>query len=386
MFRYLTAGESHGRALLGVMEGLPAGLRLSVGCVERQLRRRRWGVGRSERQKLETDEVEVLGGLRHGFTLGSPVALKIDNRDWENWAAIMDAFEAPRQAEREVFVPRPGHADYVGGLKYNQFDLRNVLERASARETAMRTALGAVAKVFLEALGVRCGSCVREIGGVGDESVLPASVERLNAKADASVVRCLDSQAEEKMVAVIKAAEAAGETLGGLFEVCVENLPVGLGSYSQWDRRLEGKLAAAVLSINAIKSFQVGLGFSSVFGSEAHDSLFPASKAGLACYSGNRSGGLEGGMSTGQPLVLRASMKPLATLKRGLASLNLRTGKACQAHYERSDVCAVPAASVVGEAVVALQLTEAVLEKFGGDSMEETCARVSAWRERTESA
>ncbi len=377
--RYLTAGESHGKALVGILEGVPAGLALSVDDIQPELRRRKRGHGRGNRQKIEGDQVEILSGVRRGKTLGSPIALLIPNVDFKNWTDVMGAEPSGDPSKRRVVVPRPGHADFVGGRKYGFDDLRDVLERASARETAMRVALAAVARKFLKECGVSVASRVVALGGVEDASALALPVERLNAAADASAVRCTDSQAERAMIAAIDEAKAAGDTLGGVFEVYAGGLPVGLGSYAQWDRRLEAPLSAAVMSLNAIKGVEIGLGFEAARrpGSRAHDAFFvDKRKVG---YRSNHSGGIDGGMTTGQPLVVRAAMKPLATLMKPLDSVDLSTMKPAKAHIERSDVCAVPAAAVIAESLVALVLADAVLRKFGGDSMAEILPRLKAW-------
>lgn len=377
--RYLTAGESHGKALIGIIEGMPAGLSLSVSDIQPELARRKMGHGRGHRQKIETDHVDILAGVRHGLTLGSPIALSIPNLDFKNWEKIMAVEPVTGEVPRRVEVPRPGHADLVGALKYGFDDMRNVLERSSARETAMRVALASIARKFLRECGVEVASRVVAIGPSATREAIPCAVGELNALADLSSVRATESAAEKKMIAAVDAAKAEGDTLGGVFEVYADALPVGLGSYAQWDRRLEGPLSAAVMSLNAVKGVEIGLGFESARlpGSQVHDELVPAgSRVG---YKTNRSGGIDGGMTTGQSLILRAAMKPLATLMKPLGSVNLRTRQAAKAHIERSDVCAVPAASVIAESLVVLVLADAVLAKFGGDSMRELLPRIKAW-------
>ena len=379
--RFLTAGESHGEALVGVIEGVPAGLALDVAQLHHEARRRKLGYGRGNRQNIETDEVRILSGVRRGFTIGSPVTLMIENRDHARWGEIMrvDAPADDEPAKRAVHVPRPGHADRIGGIKYAREDLRDVLERASARETAMRVALGTVARLLLADLGVTLTSRVVRIGRAVDESPWnDASVEDI----DASPVRALDPAAAEAMVREIDAARTAGDALGGVFEVVARGVPVALGSYAQWDRRLEAEVGRAFLSLNAIKGVEVGLGFgaSALRGSEAHDVYEPGDGTRTR-YRSNRAGGIEGGMTTGQPIVVRAAMKPIATLMTPLDSVDLRTGDAVPAHIERSDTCAVPAAAVIGESLLALVLAAAVLEKFGGDAMDELRARVGAWKD-----
>ena len=378
--RYLTAGESHGKALVGILEGLPAGLKLAAGDVQADLLRRKKGHGRGNRQKIEGDKVEILSGVRAGKTIGSPLALLVPNLDFKNWESIMGAEPTDAPAARRVDIPRPGHADLVGKLKYGFDDMRDVLERASARETAMRVALGAAARRFLNECGVIVASRVVAIGGETDDSPLPCPVARLNALTDADPVRCANPAFSLRMVTRINEAKAAGDTLGGVFEILAEGLPIGLGSYAQWDRRLEGPLSQALMSLNAIKGVEVGYGFrgAGVPGSRAHDAYEPKGKK--VAYRTNRSGGLDGGMTTGQTLILRAAMKPIATLMKPLDSVDLRTMKPAKAHIERSDVCAVPAAAVIGEALVCLVLADAVLTKFGGDSMREIIPRIAEWR------
>jgi len=379
--RFLTAGESHGAALVGILEGMPSGLTLDAALLLAQARRRKLGYGRGNRQHIETDEVRILAGVRRGRTIGSPIALLIENRDHEKWLEVMrlDAPPGGEPAKRAVHVPRPGHADRVGGIKYAHEDLRDVLERASARETAMRVALGTVARALLSALDVSLASRVVRIGGVVDET--PWETIDLDA-IDASPVRALDSGASAAMVEEIERAKAAGDSVGGVFEVVARGVPVGLGSYAHWERRLEAEVGRAFLALNAIKGVEVGLGFEAAkrFGSRAHDEYEPGERTRTR-YRSNRAGGIEGGMSTGQPIVVRAAMKPISTLMKPLDSVDLRTGEATPAHIERADTCAVPAAAVIAESLLALVLAGAVLEKFGGDSMDELRERVLAWRE-----
>ncbi|HSM61998.1 MAG TPA: chorismate synthase [Longimicrobiales bacterium] len=387
-FSFRTAGESHGRGLVALVEGVPAGLELRVARdVDPELARRQGGHGRGRRMKIESDRAEVLSGLRLGETLGSPLALLIWNRDWENWRTAMSA-EPPEEghnpkALRPHYLPRPGHADLVGVLKYDRRDARDVLERASARETAARVAAGAIAKRLLGEFGVRVESHVTSIGDV--EAAPPAELPPdLNAVADGDPVRCIDPEASARMVRAIDEAKERGDTLGGIFEVVTTGVPAGLGSYVSWDRKLDGRLAAATMSIQAVKGVEIGLGFEGARrpGSEVHDPIVREEakvRAGGMGRASNRAGGLEGGVTTGEPLVVRGAMKPISTLRRPLASVDLRDGSAGDAAVERSDVCAVPAAAVVGEAMVALTLADAFLEKFGGDSVVEVRRNFEAY-------
>lgn len=378
-FRFVTAGESHGPALTAIVEGVPAGLPLQAAFIDADLQRRQGGYGRGGRMRIESDRAEILAGVRHGETLGSPIALQVRNRDWANWSQIMSPDPLDEavgdEALRRVHLPRPGHADLIGLLKYGRSDARDILERASARETAARVAAGAVAKRLLEELGITLGSHVVMLGGI--EAEIPTELpDPLNAAVDASPVRCLDPEAEARMIDAIDEAKRAGDTLGGVFEVVARGVPVGLGSHVSWDRKLDGRLAAAVMSIQAIKGVEIGLGFEAAArpGSRVHDAIIAEPNRIRAAGYGrtsNRAGGLEGGISTGLPLVVRGAMKPISTLMQPLQTVDLRTGEAGQAVRERSDVCAVPAAGVVGEAMVAIVLADAVLEKFGGDSLVE---------------
>ncbi|MDD5656104.1 MAG: chorismate synthase [Elusimicrobia bacterium] len=365
--RFLTAGESHGPALLGIIEGLPAGLKLGAADFERQLARRRLGLGRGARQALEADRVETLCGLRGGRTTGAPVALLIRNADFD---PVMAA----------VTVPRPGHADLPGARKYRTPDVRDVAERSSARETAMRTALSAAARRLLETCGIALGSRTLSIGGVVDGSTWTGPVRRLNAQADASPVRAIGGTASRRMTAALARARARGDSLGGTFEIRADGLPPGLGSCAHWDRRLDGRLGGALMSLGGVKAVAVGLGWAApgLPGSKAHDAF--AWKGGRAAYRSNRSGGIDGGMTTGEPLILRAAMKPIPTLARPLPSVDLAGRRPAAAPTPRADVCAVAAAAVIGEAVTALVLAEALLEKTGGDSMKEILPRLRQLR------
>lgn len=391
MLRYLTAGESHGPALVAILEGMPSNVPVTAADINAELRRRMGGYGRGGRMQIEQDEVQILGGIRHGKTLGSPVSLQIRNRDWENWKHVMAPEPEAARAEQEkppMTRPRPGHADLTGGLKYDHRDLRNVLERASARETAARVAVGAVCRCLLRAFGIHVLSHVVEMGGIraDTDGLTP---EEIGARAEDSAVRCADSQATRGIMAKVDEARAKGTSLGGVFEVVVVNLPVGLGSYVHWDRRLDGRLAQALMSIQAIKGVEIGLGFETArrFGFEVMDEIFyegPAERAPARRVPGqegvegegfhrrtNYGGGLEGGMTTGQPIVIRAAMKPLSTQYKPLASVDVVTKEASKAGVERSDITAVPAAGVVGEAVVAFEIARTLCEKFGGDSLAE---------------
>jgi len=380
--RYLTAGESHGKALIGILEGIPSGLSLSPEDINRDLGRRQMGYGRGGRMKIESDHAEILSGVRWGKTIGSPITLFIENKDFKNWLKGMSPYAGDENSIPPVTKPRPGHADLTGAIKYGHHDIRNVLERSSARETAMRVALGAVAKKFLQAFHITIGSYVIQIGkirvrGTNESSrnlepLNPRTLESLFRKAEKSPVRCPDEQAAKKMTTLIDRIMKSGDSLGGVFEVFATGVPAGLGSYIQWDRRLDGRLAQALMSIQAIKGVEAGLGFemSKRSGSEVMDEIFYSASYGFYRKT-NNAGGIEGGMTDGMPIILRAAMKPIPTLRRPLRSIDITTKKPVEAAYERSDICAVPAAGVIGEAMVALTITEAFLEKFGGDSMKE---------------
>ncbi|HWL38940.1 MAG TPA: chorismate synthase [Gemmatimonadaceae bacterium] len=378
MLRFTTAGESHGPALVSILEGMVAGLPLVASDVDTELSRRQQGYGRGRRMKIESDHARILSGVRAGMTLGSPIALVIENRDWTNWQEIMDP--APRDGDparkRAVTRPRPGHADLAGMLKYDRDDARDILERASARETAARVAAGAVCKRFLSELGITIGSHVVHLGGIDAKrpQTMPAD---LNAAADASQLRTLDPDAERAMIERIDAAKAEGNTLGGIAEVICDGVPVGLGSHVSWDRKLDGRLSAAIMSIPAVKAVEIGLGVecARLRGSEVHDEIDADDAnvcAGRVRRRTNRAGGIEGGMSNGEQLVLRASMKPISTLMSPLATIDIQSRQSAPAQAERSDVTAVPAMGVIAEGMTAFVLADAVLEKFGGDSLAET--------------
>lgn len=381
-FRFLTAGESHGKCLTAIVEGVPAGIQINPAVINKELARRQQGYGRGGRMKIEKDKVIINSGVRHGFTTGTPITLVIENKDWENWIIPMSSepvdTENPEIKEildqKKVTHARPGHADLAGVLKYNHDDVRNVLERSSARETAARTAVGALAKIILNEFGVKIFGHITQIGEAKvDPNTLPADFRILGEKAENSDVRCIDEKVSEEMRNAIDNAGENGDTLGGIFEVIALNLPVGLGGFVHWDKRLDSRIAAAVMSIPAIKSVSFGLGEDSgkIPGSLVQDEIFPKNEAGEYQRKTNNAGGIEGGMSNGMPIVVKAAMKPIPSLKQPLMSINLETGEEHVAHYERSDVCAAPAACVVGEAMLAIILADAFLEKFGGDSLTE---------------
>ncbi|MDD4334630.1 MAG: chorismate synthase [Desulfotomaculaceae bacterium] len=371
MLRYLTAGESHGPALVAVIEGLPAGLPLTAAYINKQLARRQGGYGRGARMKIEADAVRFLSGVRGGLTLGSPVTLLIENKDWANWSQVMSPEQGAQIDEQVVTRPRPGHADLAGVLKYGHRDIRNVLERSSARETAARVAAGTVARQLLAELGMEITGHVLQIGGVA-AAVDELSLAELTERAAASRLLCADHRAGQEMIAAIDQAKKDGNSLGGVFEIRVGGAPSGLGSHVHWDRKLDARLAAALMSIQAVKGVEVGLGFAAAAraGSQVQDEIFYENGRGFYRRT-NRAGGIEGGMSNGEEIVLRAAMKPIPTLYRPLHSVDLISKKPFAAAVERSDVCAVPAACVVGEAVTAWELACACMEKFGGDSMDE---------------
>jgi chorismate synthase len=393
--RFTTAGESHGRGLVGILEGIPAGLPLVAADVDAELKRRQGGYGRGARMKIEADRVEWLAGVRAGETLGSPIAMLVWNRDWEHWKDVMAPEPDPAERRRQVTRPRPGHADLAGSLKFDRTDARDILERASARETVARVACGAVCKKLLREFNIDIGSHVVELGGVvagaGPDAGARAGVGAradvgarhgvplptpLNDAADQSPVRCLDKDAEAEMIRRIDAAKAAGDTLGGIVEVVALGVPVGLGSHVSWDAKLDGRLAQALMSIPAVKGVELGLGFEAARrkGSEVHDEILPGFTRAT-----NRAGGTEGGMTTGEPLCVRVAMKPISTLMSPLKTVDLKTGGPAQAQSERSDVTAVPAMGVIAEAMVAIVLAQALLEKFGGDALAELKRNVDGY-------
>ncbi len=391
--RFLTAGESHGQGLVGILEGIPAGLKISEDEIFHELQRRQTGYGRGGRMQIETDRARIMSGVRFGKSLGSPIALLIQNADWKNWTTKM-AVEESEQSVPEIHVPRPGHADFAGALKYGHTDVRNVLERASARETAMRVALGAIAKKLLDEFAIKIVSHVVQIHsvknaftvvnyGVNDQNV-GFELQEISDMADESSLRCLDSQIEKQMTAVIDEAKANRDTVGGVFEVVALNVPVGLGSHVHWDRKLDALVSNAMMSIPAMKGVDIGAGFktASLFGSEVHDQIFYDKKKKCYYRSSNHAGGLEGGITNGMPLVVRVAMKPISTLMQPLDSVDMATKEKVQAHVERSDVCAVPAASIIGESILALVLADAFLEKFGGDSIDEIQNTYEYWKRK----
>ncbi len=375
MLRFYTAGESHGQALLAFVSGLPAQLPIDVEFINRELHRRQLGYGRGGRQKIEKDQAEIFAGVRHGKTIGAPVALRIENRDWANWEKILPV-EASEDdpGTKKLLAPRPGHADLAGAQKFNYHDARYILERASARETAARVAAGAFAKLFLRELGTEIASHTVQVGHVKlDRAATWEEIRAISGNLE-SPLRCVDSATEAKMKAEVDAALKAGDTVGGIFEVVARNVPVGLGSHGQWDEKLDGKLAQAVMSIQAVKGVEIGAGVTAAgsYGSEVQDEISYDKAARRFRRSSNRAGGLEGGMTNGEDVIVRGYLKPISTLRRALGTADLVTKEPVQAAYERSDWCVVPAAGVAGEAMVALVLADAFLQKFGGDSLAET--------------
>ena len=378
--RFLTAGESHGPCLTAILEGIPAGLRFRKDAIDRDLARRQQGYGRGGRMRIERDQAEILSGVRFGETLGGPITLSVRNRDWENWTDRMAVFGEP--SGEKVTAARPGHADLAGLQKYARQDVRDILERSSARETTMRVAVGAVCKEFLRACGVEVVSQVTAIGGAAvDETKLDRSA--IGTAENGSELNCYDAMAEEEMKKRIREAKEKGDTLGGVFEVMVRNVPVGLGSHIQWDRRLDARLAGAMMSIQAIKGVEIGAGFrcAELPGSQIHDEMYLDGE-GRVYRKTNRAGGLEGGMSNGEEILIRAAMKPIPTLMQPLHSIDVESKQEVLACKERSDTCAVSAASVVGEAMTAFVMAQAMVEKFGGDSMRDVLSAVAAYRDR----
>jgi chorismate synthase len=377
--KFLTAGESHGQGLLGILDGMPAGLEISEHYIGGHLARRQMGHGRGGRMKIEKDHADIWCGVRHGKTLGAPVGLIVKNKDWENWTKKMSV--SPVEDDiREVTLPRPGHADLAGIQKYGFDDIRNVLERSSARETTMRVALGSICRKLLEDVGIEIGSHVVQIHDVKDESPVPDDLtpNQLSITADESPVRCLDKNAEAAMMQTIDDSKKSGDSVGGIFEVIATGVPYGLGSYTQWDRKLHARISALMMSVNAFKGIEIGGGFggSEKFGSEVHDEIGHDGEK-FTRYS-NNAGGIEGGMSNAQPIVLRMAMKPIPTLIKPLRSIDIHTKEEKDAHKERTDSCAVPAASIIAESMLCFVLADALLEKFGGDSMAQLKAHMEA--------
>ncbi len=377
--KFLTAGESHGQGLLGILDGMPSNLEISEEYINMQLARRQMGHGRGGRMKIEKDKGELWCGVRHGKTLGAPIGILVKNNDWVNWTKKMSVSPIDKEI-RKVTLPRPGHADLAGIQKYDFDDIRNVLERSSARETTMRVALGTVCRKLLEDVGIYVGSHVTQIHHVKNTISYDSSISpvELNKRADASPVRCLDKKAEEKMIKIIDDAKSAGDSVGGIFEVVATGLPYGLGSPMQWDRKLQAKITSMMMSVNAFKGIDIGGGMneSEKWGSEVHDEI-GWKKNKYIRYS-NNAGGLEGGMTNAQPIVLKMAMKPIATLIKPLRSVDMNTKESKDAHKERTDSCAVPAASVIAESMLCYVLVDALLEKFGGDSMEQLKAHLKA--------
>jgi chorismate synthase len=375
MLRFYTAGESHGQALLAFVSGLPAQLPIDVDFINRELHRRQLGYGRGGRQKIEKDQAEIFAGVRHGKTIGAPVALRIENRDWANWEKILPVETSEDDpGTKKLVAPRPGHADLAGSQKFNYHDARYILERASARETAARVAAGAFAKLLLRELGTEIASHTVQVGHVKlDRAATWDEIRGISGNLE-SPLRCVDTATEEKMKSEVDAALKAGDTVGGIFEVVAHNVPVGLGSHAQWDEKLDGKLAQAVMSIQAVKGVEIGAGVTAAgsYGSEVQDEISYDKAARRFRRSSNRAGGLEGGMTNGEDVVVRGYLKPISTLRRALGTADMVTKEPVQAAYERSDWCVVPAAGVAGEAMVALVLADAFLQKFGGDSLAET--------------
>src|SRR6266487_1337375 len=385
MFRFTTAGESHGRALVAIVEGLPAGLPVNIDQINHELWRRQQGYGRGARMKIEQDRVEILSGIRHGLTLGSPLALMVENKDWANWSEVMatDAREIPPEKSRRVKRPRPGHADLAGGLKYDARDLRNVLERASARETAARVACGALAKQLLVNFSIEIRSHVIQLGGIPDKP-LELTFDQIAGIPQDAPLNCADDEAQQRMIELIDRKKSEGDTLGGVFEVVARRVPPGLGSHTAWDLKLDGRLGQSIMSIPAVKAVAIGAGIeaSSLPGSEVHDEIGYNEETKEFIRASNRAGGLEGGVTNGEEIRVRGHLKPISTLRRALRSVDIDTKQEDKAAFERSDITVVPAAGVIGEAMVALVLAQAMREKFGGDSLGELKRNFEGYREQ----
>ncbi|MGF9713428.1 MULTISPECIES: chorismate synthase [Paenibacillus] len=385
--RYLTAGETHGPQLTAIIEGFPSNVSIDFEAVNHQLARRQKGYGRGRRMQIEKDTASIVGGVRHGKTTGAPIALVVENNDWKHWTSVMniEPIEGSDETKRRVNRPRPGHADLNGGLKYNQRDLRNILERSSARETTMRVAIGGIARELLKEFGIKVAGQVIRIGDV-EVQRQDMPIDDLIRITEESPVRVTDKEAEARMIAAIDAAKEDGDTLGGIVECIIEGVPVGLGSHVQWDRKLDGRIAQAVLSIQAFKGVEFGIGFEAAKrrGSLVHDEIMYSEARGF-CRASNRAGGFEGGMTTGEPIVVRGAMKPISTLYKALQSVDIDTKESFTAQVERSDTCAVPAASVIMENVIAWEVARAFMEKFGGDSIEEIRRNYESYLEQTKS-
>ena len=375
--QFLTAGESHGKGLVGIIDGIPAGLEISEEYIDRQLRRRQMGHGRGGRMKIEKDHGEIWSGVRHGKTLASPIGILVQNLDWKNWTDKMSVDPIDKEI-KEVTLPRPGHADLAGIHKYGFTDIRNVLERSSARETTMRVALGSVCRKLLEEVGIHVASRVVQIHDVIDNSKIEYKTSKLNSFVDKSPVRCIDKNIENQMIEVIDKAKKSGDSVGGIFEVIASGIPYGLGSYTQWTEKLQSRISAMMMSINAFKGIEIGNGFRSAskFGSEVHDEIGHDGKK-FTRFT-NNAGGIEGGMSNAQPIVLWMSMKPISTLIKPLRSVDILTHEKKKAHKERTDACAVPAASIIAESMLCITLADALLEKFGGDNVVQLKAHMKA--------
>jgi chorismate synthase len=376
MLRYFTAGESHGEALVAFLSGVPAGLKIDQAFLDRELWRRQQGYGRGGRMKIERDTAHILSGVRHGMTIGSPISVQLENRDWKNWQESLPVGEGDAAKHKQVKSPRPGHADLAGALKYNFPEARYILERASARESAARVAIGAIAKLFLCALGIEVLSHVVTTGSVSISEQIPWDKIRALHDLDDVLLNCADPEVEQRMKEEVDKVLKTGDSIGGVFEVVAHNVPPGLGTYAQWDERLDAMLAAAVMSLQAVKAVEIGSGVAAAFapGSTVHDEIGYAGTSGFTAFSRthNNAGGIEGGISNGEEIRVRGYLKPISTLRRPLQSVEFTTREPVKAAYERSDVCVVPAAGVAGEAMVALTLARCALEKFGGDSMTET--------------
>lgn len=385
MLEFMTAGESHGKGLTAVVAGIPSGLKVDVEVINRELRRRQSGYGRGGRMKIEKDRLEILSGVRFGRTLGSPVTFWIENRDWANWQVPMsiEEREVSTQERRQVTRPRPGHADLAGALKYNARDLRDILERSSARETAARVAVGALARLFLREFGIEIASHTLSVGEVALPEEFPRSFEKLRLISEDPEIRCLDGETGRRMIEAIKTVHLAGDTIGGSFEVVAHRVIPGLGSHISWNKRLDGRLAQAVMSIPAVKAVEIGAGILTgrTPGSRVHDEIFYSLESGFWRTS-NNAGGMEGGITNGEDVLVRGHIKPIPTLRKPLKSVEINTKEPFEAAYERSDTCVVPAAGVVGEAMVAIVLADAFLEKFGGDSLEEVRRNCEGYREQ----